>query len=204
MTSFGRAAHGGGDGPERRPRRAAAPPSASRSPQAGLSGRPARTSRRRGGSRSGPARRACAAPSARSPGWPGTRRPGTASRAAGRRARRSAIHSRSCAAIRELLSLYMRDNSSATLVIDQPLSARPAAGLWWGLLGVAAFSFTVPFTRVAVARAVAAVHRIGPGRCRGRPRRMRPRPDPAAPAPRRPVGARSPWSPAGWWSASRC
>lgn len=26
-----------------------------------------------------------------------------------------------------------------------------AAGLWWGLLGVAAFSFTVPFTRVAVA-----------------------------------------------------
>ncbi len=25
------------------------------------------------------------------------------------------------------------------------------AGLWWGLLGVAAFSFTVPFTRVAVA-----------------------------------------------------
>ncbi len=26
----------------------------------------------------------------------------------------------------------------------------PATGLWWGLLGVAAFSFTVPFTRVAV------------------------------------------------------
>jgi drug/metabolite transporter (DMT)-like permease len=24
-------------------------------------------------------------------------------------------------------------------------------GIWWGLLGVAAFSFTVPFTRVAVA-----------------------------------------------------
>ncbi|MDF9749395.1 DMT family transporter [Arthrobacter sp. ES3-54] len=45
----------------------------------------------------------------------------------------------------------MRDNSSATTVIDQPLSTRPATGLWWGLLGVAAFSFTVPFTRVAVA-----------------------------------------------------
>ena len=30
-------------------------------------------------------------------------------------------------------------------------SAGRAAGLWWGLLGVAAFSFTVPFTRVAVA-----------------------------------------------------
>ncbi|BCW18455.1 membrane protein [Arthrobacter sp. NtRootA9] len=27
----------------------------------------------------------------------------------------------------------------------------PPAGVWWGLLGVAAFSFTVPFTRVAVA-----------------------------------------------------
>lgn len=27
---------------------------------------------------------------------------------------------------------------------------RPLTGIWWGLLGVAAFSFTVPFTRVAV------------------------------------------------------
>ncbi|MFE4228940.1 DMT family transporter [Arthrobacter sp. NPDC056886] len=45
----------------------------------------------------------------------------------------------------------MRDNSSATTVMDQPLSTRPATGAWWGLLGVAAFSFTVPFTRVAVA-----------------------------------------------------
>ncbi|AXJ10945.1 DMT family transporter [Arthrobacter sp. PM3] len=45
----------------------------------------------------------------------------------------------------------MRHNSSATHVLRQPLSPRPAAGLWWGLLGVAAFSFTVPFTRVAVA-----------------------------------------------------
>ena len=28
--------------------------------------------------------------------------------------------------------------------------AASAAGLWWGLLGEAAFSFTVPLTRVAV------------------------------------------------------
>ncbi|MDT0301369.1 DMT family transporter [Streptomonospora wellingtoniae] len=39
--------------------------------------------------------------------------------------------------------------SSAIEAGREPLpSAR--AGLWWGLLGVAAFSFTVPFTRVAV------------------------------------------------------
>lgn len=31
------------------------------------------------------------------------------------------------------------------------ISSGPRNGLWWGLLGVAAFSFTVPFTRVAVA-----------------------------------------------------
>lgn len=29
--------------------------------------------------------------------------------------------------------------------------SRPPTGLWWGLVGVAAFSFTVPFTKVAVA-----------------------------------------------------
>jgi drug/metabolite transporter (DMT)-like permease len=44
----------------------------------------------------------------------------------------------------------MRDHSSATTLIRQPVSSPPATGLWWGLLGVAAFSFTVPFTRVAV------------------------------------------------------
>jgi drug/metabolite transporter (DMT)-like permease len=44
----------------------------------------------------------------------------------------------------------MKDNSSATQEIKQPLSSRPAAGLWWGFVGVAAFSFTLPFTRVAV------------------------------------------------------
>ena len=46
----------------------------------------------------------------------------------------------------------MRANSSATTLIrPSDIRSRPATGLWWGLLGVAAFSFTVPFTRVAVA-----------------------------------------------------
>ncbi|WP_433274090.1 DMT family transporter [Actinosynnema sp. CS-041913] len=43
----------------------------------------------------------------------------------------------------------MKQDSSATLQNLPPLSPSPA-GLGWGLLGVAAFSFTVPFTRVAV------------------------------------------------------
>jgi drug/metabolite transporter (DMT)-like permease len=45
----------------------------------------------------------------------------------------------------------MTENSSAIVI---PASAIPAPvrhGLWWGVLGVAAFSFTVPLTRVAVA-----------------------------------------------------
>ncbi|RSN54798.1 DMT family transporter [Actinomadura sp. WAC 06369] len=41
----------------------------------------------------------------------------------------------------------MKADSSATLSKPVPLSQ---AGLWWGLLGVAAFSLTVPFTRIAV------------------------------------------------------
>jgi drug/metabolite transporter (DMT)-like permease len=44
----------------------------------------------------------------------------------------------------------MRGNSSAIVIVRPPISSRPATGLWWGLLGVAAFSFTVPFTRLAV------------------------------------------------------
>ncbi|WP_426997331.1 DMT family transporter [Pseudarthrobacter sp. N5] len=44
----------------------------------------------------------------------------------------------------------MRDNSSATTLICPVILSRSATGLWWGLVGVAAFSFTVPFTRVAV------------------------------------------------------
>lgn len=43
----------------------------------------------------------------------------------------------------------MKQHSTATLEIRRPLP-RTRAGLWWGLLGVTAFSFTVPLTRVAV------------------------------------------------------
>ncbi|MBN1092585.1 DMT family transporter [Blastococcus sp. TML/M2B] len=47
----------------------------------------------------------------------------------------------------------MTAHDSATAQINRPLSAPARAanvGLAWGLLGVLAFSFTVPFTRVAV------------------------------------------------------
>lgn len=44
----------------------------------------------------------------------------------------------------------MTDNSSATRTPWCALSAPATIGLWWGLLGVVAFSFTVPLTRVAV------------------------------------------------------
>lgn len=60
-----------------------------------------------------------------------------------------AIHSRRALAILELLSLFMNQHSSAIPRLSTPLSAS-RAGLAWGLLGVVAFSFTVPFTRVAV------------------------------------------------------
>ena len=43
----------------------------------------------------------------------------------------------------------MKLHSTATVDNRQPLST-PGAGLLWGLLGVLAFSFTVPFTRIAV------------------------------------------------------
>jgi drug/metabolite transporter (DMT)-like permease len=36
-------------------------------------------------------------------------------------------------------------------VVPPAASAKSRIGIWWGVLGVAAFSFTVPFTRVAVA-----------------------------------------------------
>jgi drug/metabolite transporter (DMT)-like permease len=51
--------------------------------------------------------------------------------------------------MRAVLSLAMSGHSSATLDSATALSSS-RAGLGWGLLGVAAFSFTVPFTRVAV------------------------------------------------------
>ncbi|WP_405474241.1 DMT family transporter [Paenarthrobacter ilicis] len=44
----------------------------------------------------------------------------------------------------------MSHNSSATIHSRAVVSARTSTGIWWGLLGVLAFSFTVPFTRVAV------------------------------------------------------
>lgn len=53
--------------------------------------------------------------------------------------------------MRELLSLFMKEHSSATVPARPVILPRKAPGIWWGLLGVAAFSFTVPFTKVAVA-----------------------------------------------------
>ncbi|WP_461164085.1 DMT family transporter [Arthrobacter sp. R4-81] len=44
----------------------------------------------------------------------------------------------------------MRLQSSATAIIRPVLPYRTASGLWWGLVGVVAFSFTVPFTKLAV------------------------------------------------------
>jgi drug/metabolite transporter (DMT)-like permease len=43
----------------------------------------------------------------------------------------------------------MKRNDSAIVVVPPALRIRPTAGLWWGLVGVLAFSFTIPFTRVA-------------------------------------------------------
>src|SRR3954452_6993707 len=56
----------------------------------------------------------------------------------------------------------MTQDSSATRHRPAAVSGGPAAGLLWGLLGVAAFSFTVPFTRVAVGGLSALL--IGAGR----------------------------------------
>ncbi|MFT2816957.1 DMT family transporter [Leifsonia sp. A12D58] len=43
----------------------------------------------------------------------------------------------------------MKIDSSATRIIS-PVISRSHAGLWWGLVGIMAFSFTVPFTRIAL------------------------------------------------------
>lgn len=61
----------------------------------------------------------------------------------------SRIQLRRATAIRSLLSLLMSAQSSAIVPFRHLLSGIPA-GLGWGVLGVAAFSFTVPLTRVAV------------------------------------------------------
>ncbi|MDZ5077584.1 DMT family transporter [Nesterenkonia sp. HG001] len=45
----------------------------------------------------------------------------------------------------------MKEHSSDTVTIGEPLPLlTPPSGVWWGLLGVVAFSFTVPLTRIAV------------------------------------------------------
>ncbi|WP_420179768.1 DMT family transporter [Paenarthrobacter sp. TA1.8] len=44
----------------------------------------------------------------------------------------------------------MSPNSSATTLLRPVVSTKTSTGIWWGLLGVVAFSFTVPLTRVAV------------------------------------------------------
>jgi len=57
----------------------------------------------------------------------------------------------------------MRHNDTATALIGSPL-LQSRAGLWWGLLGVTAFSFTVPFTRVAVEDGHMSALFVGSGR----------------------------------------
>ncbi|MFD6564201.1 DMT family transporter [Micromonospora profundi] len=44
----------------------------------------------------------------------------------------------------------MKSESSATVDPPRVISASRPSGLWWGLVGVAAFSLTVPLTRLAV------------------------------------------------------
>lgn len=65
--------------------------------------------------------------------------------------------------MRSLLLLVMTTKNTATLDSVKPLS-KSHAGLWWGLLGVTAFSFTVPFTRVAVENGHMSALFVGSGR----------------------------------------
>lgn len=57
----------------------------------------------------------------------------------------------------------MKYNSTATQEIAPPLHTSHS-GLWWGLLGVTAISFTVPFTRVAVENGHMSALFVGSGR----------------------------------------
>lgn len=57
----------------------------------------------------------------------------------------------------------MTHNDTATEHIAEPLPASHA-GLWWGFLGVTAFSFTMPFTRVAVENGSMSALFVGSGR----------------------------------------
>lgn len=61
-----------------------------------------------------------------------------------------ASHVVSAVTMRRLLSSFMTDDSSATRLRAAPLPDVARGGSAWGLVGVVAFSFTVPLTRVAV------------------------------------------------------
>jgi drug/metabolite transporter (DMT)-like permease len=50
-----------------------------------------------------------------------------------------------------------------TVPLSNPLATR-RSGLWWGFLGVAAFSFTVPFTRIVVGHGAMSPLFVGAGR----------------------------------------
>lgn len=60
----------------------------------------------------------------------------------------------------------MTSKSSAIQYSSGPIS-RSRTGLWWGLVGVSAFSFTVPFTRVAVGNGALSPLFVGAGRAVG-------------------------------------
>lgn len=75
----------------------------------------------------------------------------------------AAIHPFKPPTMRELLSSYMRIQSSAT-VPESTVVSPQGSGLRWGLLGVVAFSFTVPFTRIAVADGAISPLLVGSGR----------------------------------------
>ncbi|MGO1183883.1 MAG: DMT family transporter [Micrococcaceae bacterium] len=57
----------------------------------------------------------------------------------------------------------MKPNDTATIKVAKPLLTS-RSGLGWGLLGVTAFSFTVPFTRIAVENGHMSALFVGSGR----------------------------------------
>ena len=60
-----------------------------------------------------------------------------------------AIQARSSATIRALL-LWVTSHDNSAIPASNTVLPRVSVGLWWGLLGVVAFSITIPLTRVAV------------------------------------------------------
>lgn len=55
-------------------------------------------------------------------------------------------------------------NKLSSAIVSNSAVRSGRSGLWWGLLGVAAFSFTVPFTRVVVAGGAMSPLFVGSGR----------------------------------------